>query len=103
MSGEPIGAANRDREEKMSYTLDELKAKILDFYPEIEKHQLQTDLTFDKDKNAYVIKIKKGKHELTTFLDKPDADACLDCKKCVYLGLHIAEFVKNFEMEEEQK
>lgn len=84
----------------MPYSLDTLKAKILDFYPEIEKHQLQTSLTFDKDKNAYVIKLQKGEHVLTTFLDKPDADACLEGKKCVYLGLHIAEFVKNFELRE---
>jgi hypothetical protein len=84
----------------MSYSLDALKAKIVDFYPEIDKHKLETSMTFDKDKNAYVIKIKKGEHELTTFLDKPDADACVEGKKCVYLGLHIAEFVKNFELRE---
>jgi predicted transport protein len=90
-------------EDEMTYSYDTLKAKIIDFYPEIEKHQLQTSLTFDKDKNAYVIKIKKGKHELTTFLDKPDADSCIEGKKCVYLGLHIAEFVKNFEIEEEEE
>jgi hypothetical protein len=84
----------------MSHSLDALKAKIVDFYPEIKKHQLETSMTFDKDKNAYVIKINKGEHALTTFLDKPDADACIDGKKCVYLGLHIAEFVKNFELQE---
>jgi len=84
----------------MTYSLDALKAKIVDFYPEVEKHQLDTKLTFDKEKKAFVIKIQKGKHKLTTFLDKPDADACIEGKKCVYLGLHIAEFVKNFEEEE---
>ncbi len=87
----------------MTYSLDSLKTKIIDFYPEVEKHQLQTSLTFDKDKNAYVIKIQKGEHVLTTFLDKPDADSCIEGKKCVYLGLHIAEFVKNFEIEEEEE
>lgn len=83
----------------MSYSMNELKAKIVDFYPDIEKHQLKTSMTFDQEKNAYVIKIQKGKHALTTFLDKPDADACIKGKKCVYLGLHIAEFVKNFELQ----
>jgi hypothetical protein len=81
----------------MSYSLDALKAKIVDFYPEIEKHQLQTSLTFDQEKNVYVIKVQKGEHVLTTFLEKSDANECIDGKKCVYLGLHIAEFVKNFE------
>lgn len=84
----------------MPYSLEALKAKIVDFYPEVEKHQLKTSLTFDKEKKAYVIKIQKGEHTLTTFLDKPDADSCMKGKKCVYLGLHIAEFVKNFELEE---
>ena len=87
----------------MSYSMDALKAKIVDFYPEIEKHQLSTSLSFDKtkgDKGVYVIKIQKGKHALTTFLEKADADSCIAGKKCVYLGLHIAEFIKNFEAEE---
>ena len=84
----------------MSDSYGTLKAKIVDFYPEIEKHQIQTSLTFDKEKNVYVIKLAKGKHALTTFLEKPDADACIEGKKCVYLGLHIAEFVKNFELGE---
>lgn len=81
----------------MSYSLDALKAKIVNFYPEIEKHQLQTSLTFDQEKNVYVIKAQKGEQVLTTFLEKSDANECIDGKKCVYLGLHIAEFVKNFE------
>jgi hypothetical protein len=85
----------------MSYGLVELKAKIVDYYPEIDKHQPETSLTLDKDNNAHVIKIAKGDHVLTTFLDKPDADACLEGKKCVNLGLHIAEFVKNFEIQVE--
>ena len=84
----------------MSYSLDALKAQIMDFYPEIEKHQVQTSLTFDEEKNVYVIKLQKGEHALTTFLEKPDADSCLEGQKCVYLGLHIAEFIKNFELRE---
>ncbi len=84
----------------MSYTDDGLKAKIVDFYPDIAKHQIDTSLTYDKEKKAYVIKLQKGKHALTTFLDKADADACLEGKKCVYLGLHIAEFIRNFELGE---
>jgi hypothetical protein len=84
----------------MSYSMDALKAKIVDFYPEIEKHKVQTSLTFDKDNNVYVIKLQKGEHVLTTFLEKPDANSCVEGKKCVYLGLHIAEFIKNFELRE---
>jgi hypothetical protein len=88
------------REDDMSYSMDSLKAKIVDFYPEIEKHQLETSMTFDEGKNVYVVKVQKGEHVLTTFLEKADADSCMEGNKCIYLGLHIAEFVKNFELEE---
>jgi len=84
----------------MSYSMEALKNKITEFYPDIEKHQVKTDVTFDKEKKVYVIKMEKGGHGLTTFLEKPDADSCIDGKKCVYLGLHIAEFLKNFELRE---
>ncbi len=84
----------------MSYSMENLKRKITEFYPDIEKHQVKTDVTFDKEKNVYVIKMEKGGHALTTFLEKPDADSCMDGFKCVYLGLHIAEFLKNFELRE---
>ena len=84
----------------MSYSMEELKKKITEFYPDIEKHHVKTDVTFDKGKNVYVIKMEKGGHALTTFLEKQDADSCIEGLKCVYLGLHIAEFMKNFELRE---
>ena len=52
----------------MSYSMENLKRKITEFYPDIEKHQVKTDVTFDKEKNVYVIKMEKGGHALTTFL-----------------------------------
>lgn len=84
----------------MGYSQEELKAKIVDFYPEIDKHDLETSLSFDENKNAYIVKMEKGEHALTTHLEKVDADACMEGKKCVYLGVQIGQFVKNFEEEE---
>ena len=63
----------------MAYDMETLKAKVVDFYPEIDKHGLETSLTFDKAKNA---------------------EACMEGNKCIYLGVQIAQFVKNFELEE---
>lgn len=84
----------------MAYTLEGLKAKILEFYPEINRHGLETSLTFDEAKNAYIVKLQKGEHVLTTHLEKADADACMEGNKCIYLGVQIAQFAKNFELGE---
>lgn len=81
----------------MAYTMDELKAKVKEMFPDIDKYQMDCDLTFDEGKNAYIIKLVKGKHVLTTHLEKPDADACMEGKECVHLGVQVAQFVKNFE------
>ncbi len=81
----------------MGYTVVALENKVAEMYPEIEKHGIALNVVFDEVKNAYVIKLKKGVHELTTHLDKADADSCMDGIKCVSLGVQVAQFVKNFE------
>ncbi len=81
----------------MAYTIVALKEKILEMYPEIEKHGISVGLTFDEEKNANIIKFKKDRHELTTHLEKKDADECMNNIKCVYLGVQIGQFIKNFE------
>jgi hypothetical protein len=81
----------------MAYTMEALKAKVKEMFPDIDKYQMDCSLTFDEGKNAYIIKLTKGEHVLTTHLDKPDADACMEGKECVHLGVQMAQFVKNFE------
>ncbi len=81
----------------MAYTIVALKEKISEMYPEIEKHGISVGLFFDEEKNAYIIKFKKNKHELTTHLEKKDADECMNGIKCVYLGVQVSQFIKNFE------
>ncbi len=81
----------------MAYSNVALKDKIFEIYPEISRHGIGVGLDFSKEKNAYVIKFKKDSHELTTYLDKNDADECMDGVKCIHLGVKIGEFIKNFE------
>jgi hypothetical protein len=81
----------------MSYSKVALEDKILDMYPEIVEHGISASLDFSEGKNAYIVKLKKGKHELTTHLDKEDADECMEGVKCVHLGVQIGQFVQNFE------
>jgi len=82
----------------MGYTNVALKDRIMEMYPEIEKHGIAISLDFNKEKDAYIVKFKKDKHELTTHLEKKDADECMDGIKCVYFGVQIGQFVKNFEI-----
>lgn len=81
----------------MRYTNVELKDKIMEMYPEIRKHNLSVGLDFDEQKNAYIITFKRGAEALTTHLEKKDADDCMNGIKCVYLGVQVEQFIKNFE------
>lgn len=81
----------------MAYSNEALIAKIKEMYPEASKHGISVSLDFSNEKNAYIIKFSKGDHELTTHLEKKDADDCMNDIKCVYLGVQIGQFLKNFE------
>jgi hypothetical protein len=77
--------------------MDDLQAKISEMYPEIGKHNLSMSLDFNEANNAYILTFKRGVDELTTGLEKHDADECMNGTKCVYLGVQVAQFIKNFE------
>jgi hypothetical protein len=81
----------------MAYTNADLKDKILEMYPEIGKHHVGADITFDDSKKVYLLTFTRGKDVLTTHLEKQDADECMNGIKCVYLGVQIVQFIKNFE------
>jgi hypothetical protein len=81
----------------MGYTNAALKEKILEMYPDVERHGIQVGLDFNAEKNAYIVRFRKDSHELTTHIEKKDADDCMDGIKCVYLGVQIGQFIKNFE------
>jgi hypothetical protein len=80
----------------MGYTTVGLKDKILEMYPEITKLGVVSTLTFEDAKNAYLLKLKKGVHELGTYIDKADADRCMDGHVCVSLGVQVRQFLENF-------
>jgi hypothetical protein len=85
----------------MFYSADGLKEKIRGIYPEIKEHDLALEASFNEEKNAWILELEKGKHKLTTHLEKKDADECMNNVKCIYLGVQIGQFVENFEEDEE--
>ncbi len=84
----------------MTYTTVALKDKILEMYPEIKEHLFAVGLTFDEAKDAYIVTFSREGHELSTHLDRKDADDCMNGIKCVYLGVQVWQFIKNFEERE---
>ena len=84
----------------MTYTNVAIKKKIVEMYPEIRDHKVSVGLDFDDLKNAYVLTFRRGSEVLTTHLEKNDADECMKGIKCVYLGVQVAQFIKNFEERE---
>ncbi len=84
----------------MTYAKEALAEKLTEVYPEITKHDLILSLNFSDKKNVWVIGLKKGEHELKTYLEKKDADECMNGVKCIYLGIQIGQFVQHFEEDE---
>jgi hypothetical protein len=83
----------------MSYTTEDLKKKLLEMYPEIKTYGLSTKIEFDEGKNAWVVSFNKGNHRRHAFLDKGDADECIEGNACIYLGVLIAQYIKDLEAE----
>jgi len=83
----------------MGYTKDDLEKKLLEMYPEIIRFGLSISLEFDEGKNAWVVGFEKGTHKRHAFLDKKDADACMVGNACIYLGILIAQYIKDLEAE----
>jgi hypothetical protein len=73
----------------------ELCEKIKSIYPDIGECGIDVNVDFDFEKNAWTVDLKKDAHELRHYLEPADADACMDQKQCVSLGLDIAQLKKN--------
>ena len=84
----------------MAYTKVVLEDKILDMYPEIRELNISFSLNYSEEKNSFIVKLKKDGHELETLFEKSVADECMNCVKCVRLGIKIGEFIENFKAEE---
>ena len=65
-------------------------------YPDIRKHGVSPRLSFDEGKNAWMVKLVEDGKETTIYLDKEDADACIDNQYCAAFGTEIGNFLKQF-------
>jgi hypothetical protein len=80
----------------MEVAIAKVKGKIMEMYPEIERYGIACSMIFDNEKKTYVFKLTHGPHELATYIDQADADACLEGKECIHLGIQVRQFLENF-------
>ena len=83
----------------MGYTQVALEDKLYEMYPELMEHKIALRLSFDEERNAWVIRFDREGHGRYAFLDKADADACMDGIQCIYLGTLIDQYVIDLEKE----
>jgi hypothetical protein len=74
---------------------NELCRKITEIYPDIGTCGIDVVVDYDRQKNVWVVDLKKDNHELKHFLELSDADLCMENRQCVALGLEIAQLKKN--------
>jgi len=87
----------------MGYTQVALEDKILKMYPEIIGYGLSPRLSFDEDKNTWIIKFRKDQREFTACIDKEDADACMDNTYCESFGSELKKILRQVEGEQSAK
>ena len=80
----------------MEVAIGKVKAKIMEMYPEIAQYGVDSSLILDHEKKTFVFKLTKGPHDLSTYIDQVDADACMGGKECIHLGVQIRQFLENF-------
>lgn len=79
------------------HSKEELAEKLRSMYPEIQAHGIDLGVEFNHEKDAWIVRFAKGPHVLTTHLEKKDADGCMEGVQCVYLGVQLAQLIRNFE------
>ena len=77
------------------YSKEALCKKITELYPDIGKCSIDITVEYDVEKKTWVVDLKKDNHQLKHYLEIPDADDCMEGKKCVSLGLEIAQLINN--------
>ena len=78
-------------------TKEELCEKIKAVFPEIGACGINLMVDYDGNNKAWVVDLKKGKHELKTFLEESEAQECMDGKQCVSLGIQIGQLRQNID------
>ncbi len=70
-----------------------LADKIRELHPDIDTYALDLTVAFDRDKDAWYIRLAKGDNAMATHVERGDAEDCLAGTTCLYLGMQLGRFV----------
>ncbi len=65
--------------------------KIRKIYPGIGKCGIDLNVIYDDENKRWCVSLKRGGKELKTYLEKGDAELCIDSKQCLSLGIEITQ------------
>ena len=79
-------------------TREELCRKIEEVFPKAGACGIDFEVEYDEDVSAWAVDLHRGEHHLRTFIETEEADSCLAGKKCIPLGMQIAQLKHNFDL-----
>ena len=65
--------------------------KIQEIYPDIGECGIDISVDYDDEQKRWTVNLKKDDHELKTYLERGDAEKCINCVQCVSLGIEVAQ------------
>lgn len=82
------------------FTAQQLCEKITTIYPDVGICGIDLKVDYNTTEKTWMVHLKKGSHALDHFLEMRDADSCMEGRKCIALGLEIAQLRKNIQGEQ---
>jgi len=73
------------------YDREKFCEKLRGIYPDMGKWGIKLEAEYDEAEQIWIVYLKKGDIELRTHLELEEAKSCMEGKRCVSLGLQIAE------------
>jgi hypothetical protein len=77
---------------------NELCEKIREIYPDIGDCGIDVDVEYDEAEKVWVVDLRKDQHGLKTYLELDEADACMNGRQCVSLGVQIGQLTDNIKI-----
>jgi hypothetical protein len=80
----------------MGYSLEELERRLREHHSDIAKHGIKLDVSFDRERTGYVVKLIKDGKQAEIFISQKDADECMQGIECYHLGIELGNFLREF-------
>lgn len=74
-----------------------LCGRIRELYPDIGACGIDLQVEFDDQQGRWTVNLKREGKQLKTYLSPGDAEACLEGRQCVSLGIEINQLKDSIE------